>query len=124
MKIPIFNSIYSEKKKYLKKKSFNLKIMNNLCLNKVDLKKFPLVKLLEKLPQNSSLYETILVTINDKLVYKFLDNEISFEELIRQIEKFSNLNEFQKYKKIKPKNIREIYTLMDYVSLKIDSISI
>ena len=36
------------------------------------------------------------------------------------IEKFSNLKEFQKYKKIKPKNIREIYTLMDYVSLKID----
>ena len=98
--------------------------MNNLCLKKVDLKKFPLVKLLKKLPQKSSLYETVLVTINDKLVYKFLDNQISFEELIRQIEKFSNLKEFQKYKKIKPKNIREIYTLMDYVSLKIDSISI
>ena len=38
---------------------------------KVNIKKFPLVKLLKKLPSESSLFETILITINDYLVFKF-----------------------------------------------------
>ena len=40
------------------------------------------------------------------------------------IGKISNLREFQKYKKIKPKNVREIYNLRDYVSLKLDTLGI
>ena len=38
--------------------------------------------------------------------------------------KFSNLKEFQKFKKIKPKNVEDIYRLRDYVSLKINSLGI
>ena len=34
------------------------------------------------------------------------------------------LKEFQKYKKIKPKDINQIYKLRDYVSLKMNSFSI
>ena len=45
----------------------------------------------------------------------------SFNPLIN---KFSNLKEFQKYKKIKPKNIDDIYQLRDYVSLKLSKLSI
>ena len=37
---------------------------------------------------------------------------------------FSNLQEFQKYKKIKPKKVDEIYRLRDYVSLKLISLGI
>ena len=124
MKIPIFNSIYPINTKKIKVNSLNLNILNNLTLKKVDLKKFPLVKLLNKLPNHTSLFETILITINDHLVYKFLNKEISFNILIRSIEKFSKLKEFQKYKKIKPKNVKDIYSLRNYVSLKIDSFSI
>jgi len=65
MKIPIYNSIYLNSKKNFKINSLNLKILNNLNLKKVDYKKFPLVKLLNKLPTHSSLFETILITIND-----------------------------------------------------------
>ena len=46
------------------------------------------------------------------------------EMLIKLIIKFSKLNNFAKYKKMKPKNIEEIYKLRDYVSLKLSNLSI
>ena len=124
MKIPIYNSIYSADTKSIKTHSLNLKILNNLELKKVDTKKFPLVKLLNKLPNHTSLFETVLITINDYLVFKFLEKKINFQKLIQLIERISNFREFQKFKKIKPKSIDDIYDLRDYVSLKLDSLGI
>ena len=124
MKIPIHNSLYTSEMKKYKSQILNLNILNNLNLKKVDSVKFPLVKILNNLPKNSSLYETILITINDYLVLKFLKKKISFKELINLIIKFSNLKEFQKFKKIKPKNVQDIYRLRNYVSLKMDTFSI
>ena len=80
--------------------------------------------MLNNLPNHSSLFETVLITINDYLVYKFLKKEINFEKLMTLITKISNLKEFQKFKKIKPKNAQEIYNLRDYVSLKLDALGI
>ena len=124
MKIPIYNSLYSSNNKIYKTNPLNFNILNNLELKKVDLVKFPLVKLLNKLPNKSSLFETILITVNDYLVFKFLNNKINFKELISLIYKYSNLKEFQKYKKIQPKNVRDIYNLRGYVSSKMDSLGI
>ena len=45
----------------------------DLKLELIKLKNFPSVKILKELPHTSSLYETILVTINDELVKKFLN---------------------------------------------------
>ena len=124
MKIPIYNSIYYQKNKSLKNNPLDLNILNNLNLKKVEENKFPLVKLLNKLPKNSSLFETILITINDYLVYKFLEKKIDFQNLVKLIHKISNFKEFQKFKKIKPKNLKEIYNLRDYVHLKLDTLGI
>ena len=124
MKIPIHNSLYQLGSKNYKSKSLNLEILNNLKLKKVNLAKFPLVKILNYLPKNSSLYETVLITINDYLVFEFLKKRITFKKLMNLIIKFSNLKEFQKFKKIKPKNVEDIYRLRDYVSLKINSLGI
>ena len=124
MKIPIHNSLYSFGEKKYNSKDLNLETLNNLTLKKVDTKKFFLVKLIDKLPKHSSLYETILITINDYLVLKFLEKRINFKRLINLINKISNLTEFQKFKKIKPKNVNDIYRLRDYVSSKMDSLGI
>ena len=124
MTIPIYNSIYFEKSKDLKSSPLDFKTLNNLNLHKVDKNKFSLVGLLNKLPKNSSLYETILITVNDYLVYKFLDKKINFQELIKLINKISNFKEFQKFKKIKPRNIKQIYNLRDYVHLKLNTLGI
>ena len=124
MKIPIYNSLYSPEKKNYKSKSLNFEILNQLNLKKVDLIKFPLVKILDNLPKYPSLYETALITINDYLVHKFLAKEINFKKLTKLINKISNLKEFQKFKKIKPKNVDDIYRLREYVSSKMNSFSI
>ncbi len=124
MKIPIYNSIFNQGGKNLKNKPLDFKTLNNLNLKKVDEKKFPLVKILNNLPKNSSLFETILITINDYFVQKFLEKRINFEKLIKLIYKISNQKEFQKFKKIRPKNLKEIYNLRDYVHLKLDALGI
>ena len=107
MKIPIFNSLYSSKKN-INSKKLNFKILNNLDFRDVDIKKFPLIKVLKMLPNNTSLFETILVSINDKFVELFLKNKIKFTDISIKMNKMLNLNSFKKYKKIKPKNIEEI----------------
>ena len=124
MKIPIFNSLYDKKFKSINTKPINIKILNNLNLENVDTKKFSFVKILEKMSKYSSLFETILITVNDYFVYKFLKKDIGFEKMISLINKFVNFKKFQKYKKIKPKNVKDIYRLRDYVSSKMDSLGI
>ena len=124
MKIPIQNTLYTKENKNYNSKPLNLEILNNLNLKNIDKTRFPLVKILTNLPEKSSLYETVLITINDYLVFKFLKKKISFKELIHLIIKNSKLKEFQKFKKIKPKNVNDIYRLRDYVSSKMDSLGI
>ncbi len=124
MKIPIQNSIYYSDNKIFETKSLDLKILNNLNFKKVNKNKFLGTKLLNKLPNYNSLYETVLLTINDYLVYKFLNNEIDFQKLNKLIYKISNLNEFLKYKKIRPNNIDQIYKLKKYVSIKMKYLSV
>ena len=124
MTIPIYNSIYFQKNKNINSRPLDFKTLNNLSLHKVEINKFPLVGLLNKLPKNPSLFETILITVNDYLVYKFLDKKINFQELTKLIYQISNLREFKKFKKIKPKNIKQIYNLRDYVHLKLNTLGI
>ena len=76
--------------------------------------------MLNKLPESNTLFETALVTINDYLVYKFLDNKISFEELNDMLIKFILSKDFSKYKKIIPKNLEQINDLRKLVSLKMN----
>ena len=124
MTIPIYNSIYFDKSKNIKSNPLDFKTLNNLNLHKVEKNKFPLVGLLNKLPKYPSLFETVLITINDYLVYKFLNRKINFQELTKSINKISNFKEFQKFKKIKPRNIKQIYNLRDYVHLKLNTLGI
>ena len=124
MKIPIFNSLYKFHKKKMNFKNLDLYKMNNLELKKIDAKKFPVVKILKNYPRNNSLFDTVIISCNDMLVNLFLNKKISYNDLCKKLIKFSKMREFQKYKKIKPKNTSEIYNLSKYVSLKIQSMCI
>ena len=121
MKIPIFNSIYSNENKIIKTNKLSINKLNNLQFNTVNEKKFPLVKLISKFPKYDSLYETVLVSANDELVRKFLENKIKFTDISSNLLKILNSREFIKYKKIKPNNIYSILELSKYVRLKINS---
>ena len=121
MKIPIFNSIYSNYEKNLKTKKIDFKIINNLDFSTIDLNKFPVVKLLDTLPNNDSLFETVIVSANDMLVELFLEKKINYLDISKFLLKIVTKNEFLKFKKKKPKNINEIIDLDQYVRLKIQS---
>ena len=122
MKIPIFNSLYSSNNS-INSKKLDFKILNNLDLKKIDHKRFTVIKILNKLPEKSSLYETILVSINDKLVELYLDNKIKFTDISKKMHNILNLKELKKYKMIKPKKIMEIINLSKKVKNKVELIA-
>ena len=119
MKIPIFNSLFSCGYKKLESKKLNLKTLNNLDFQNVDLKKYPMVKLLKHLPIKQSLYETVIVSANDTLVSLYLKKKIKFHEINEKLFKILKLKEFNKFKNIFPRNSRDIIELNNYVRLKI-----
>tara|TARA_A100001011_G_scaffold327261_1_gene351294 strand:- start:49 stop:1209 length:1161 start_codon:yes stop_codon:yes gene_type:complete len=124
MKIPIHNSLYNFDKKKLKSKKLNIEILNNLEFRKIDNKKFPLIRILNILPNHNSLYETALVSVNDYFVSKFLNKRITYKRLIQLINKYAHYKDFLKFRKIRVKNVDDIYKIRNYVSLKLDTLGI
>ena len=122
MKIPIFNSLYTNFEKKIKTKELNINLLNKLNFTDVDIRKFPIVKVLKKMPSNDSLFETVIVSANDKLVDLFLKKKITFNQISISLLKIIEMNEFKKFKKIKVKNIDQIIKLSNYVSLKIGNL--
>ena len=62
-------------------KDIKFEFLNGLNFINPDLKKFPVVKLLNKVPNKQSYFETILISINDNLVDKYLRGEINYNSL-------------------------------------------
>ncbi len=124
MKIPIFNSIYTQKKINYKNLNINIKKMNNLDLRNVDYKKFPLVKILKLIPDKISLFETVVVSANDELVRLYLSKKINFNDIEKMLFNLIKKKEFIKLKNKKPNNISDIIKLDKYVRLKLKSKSV
>ena len=124
MKIPIFNSLYPFFEKKIISKKVDFKILNNLDLQKVDFKKFPIVKLIKTLPKKDSLFDTIIVSANDCLVENFLKNKIKFLDITKYLFHIVNKKEFQKYKQKKPINIEQIKSINKYVRLKVNDLCV
>jgi len=124
MKIPIFNSIFSNGNEQLKTKKIDIKTLNNLKFDNIDIRRYPMIKLLKLLPNKISLYETIIVTANDTLVELFLNKKIKFDEISKILFKFIKKKKFIKYKKIAPKKLSDIIKLSNYVRFQIKTKSI
>ena len=124
MKIPIFNSLYYGKNKNFISKQLNINLLNQLNFSKIDNNQFKSVKLLNYLPNSSSLFETILVVLNDEFVNMYLNKKIHYYEIVKNILKYSKIKEFQKYKKLKVKKLQDIIELAKNVRIKINSLDI
>ena len=124
MEIPIFNSLYHEENYKIKSKNLNFEILNNVKLKKADVERYPSIKILNNLTNKDSLFETVIVSANDKLVDLFLKNKITFNQISTILLKIIKMNEFVKFKTIKAKNIDQIVKLNGYVSLKINNLAI
>ena len=109
MDIPIYNSIFEDSSKNDYKNNYlNLKKLNNLNLLKPDTKKFNLLKILKLIPQKDSLFETVVISVNDELVNKFLNKEIDYKNISYFLMKIINFKKLKKYCKVKPKTIKQI----------------
>ena len=124
MVIPIFNSLYPNFENKIKSKTLDINILNDLSLKRVDKDRFPSIQIIDKLSDADSLFETVIVSANDKLVNMFLKNQIKFIDITRILLKITNSKELLRYKLITPKNIGQIQKLNNYVSLKIDALAI
>ena len=119
MKIPIFNTINSDNNSIFKSDNLNLKKLNNLDLKLVNYNLFPSVNILKYLPKKISLFETVIITINDYLVDLFLNKKINYNQLQNLLRKLIKNRIFTKYKKSKPKKIQDIFLVKNNVSSKI-----
>jgi 1-deoxy-D-xylulose-5-phosphate reductoisomerase len=124
MKIPIFNSIYQNMKKSIKSKNLDINKLNNLNLIKLNKKQFPLIKILNFITNENTLFETVIISANDELVDLFLKKKISYFELHKKLLSIINFKEFKAYKNKKPSNIEEITRLNNSVRLKIQELCI
>ena len=126
MRIPISNSIYigSKNQKFIKSNKIDLKILNSLNLQKVDFKKFPVIKILNKITEENSLFDTVLISINDELVNLFLKKKINFLDITSNIWLLINSPFFLKYKHQNPKNLAQIEKLNEFVRLKTRALSV
>ena len=119
MSIPIFNTLFFNSSKIIKKKKLNFKLLNKLDFNKIDAKRYPMIKILNYLSNKHSLFETVIVSANDALVELYLRRQIKFTDIQKQLFQLIRKNEFLKYKKIYPKKVGDIVNLNNYVRLKI-----
>ena len=118
MKIPIFNSLYLNKSKKINSKNLDISLLNNLEFSKPNINQYSLLKILDNMPVFNSLYETILVTINDYFVNKFLQKKINYQHLINNIYKYSYDPDFLKFKKKPVLHIDNIKNTRKYVISK------
>ena len=124
MTIPIFNSLYPKFENKIISNKLDIRKLNTLDLHEINQKRFPAISIIKKLKDTDSLFETVIVVANDCLVNLFIQKKIKFIDISNNLLKILNKKEFIKYKHIKPKNIHEINKLSNYVSLKINSMSV
>ena len=126
MKIPISNSIYmgESNQRFTKSKDIDLINLNSLNFQKVNSKKFPVIKILKKITKKNTLFDTVLVSMNDELVSLFLKNKINFLDISSKICLLINSPIFSKFKHQKPNYLAQIEKLNEFVRLKTRTLSV
>jgi len=118
MKIPIFNSIYQNEIKIFQSKKININLLNNLQFSEPEINRYPLLRILKKINNNNTLFETVLISANDELVELYLNNKIKYLDIYNMLVKIINLKEFSKQIKKKPIKLSDIINLSEEVRLK------
>ena len=113
MTIPISNALRIKSRKnnfFLKNSLLNF---NKLNFKNPDKQKFPLLSLIRLIPEKDTYFETILITLNDLLVYKYLKGQINYISIQKNILNLIKKRYFTKYYKLKPNNIYDIKKIIN-----------
>jgi len=108
MTIPISNALDIYDKTLNNKISKQINLLTNLKFEKPKIHQFPLLSIIDLIPEHNSFFETILITLNDYLVYKYLKSEINYISIHLNLLKLIKSPFLKKYYKLKPKNIYDI----------------
>ena len=112
MSITIANALDIKNNKIVNLNEDVLMKLNNLNFEKPNIKKFPVLSVINSIPENTSYFETILITINDTLVSKYLNSEINYISIQKNLINIIKNPYFKKYYKLKPKNIYDIKNMI------------
>ena len=112
MGIPISNALEINNQYNTKLTKKNINLLNNLKFEFPDEKKFPILSLIKLIPQKTSFFETILITLNDELVDKYLKNQINYISIQKNLLNLIKKPYFLKFYKLKPKNIYDIKNMI------------
>ena len=118
MKIPISNTIYKNKNSFSNESKIDTKILTNLSFEKVNIKKFPSIKLIKKCLNSGYSSPIIINASNEVLVGLFLKGKINFLDIVATINKIFKDKDFNKYAKKKPKTVKEIKIIDSWARLK------
>ncbi len=121
MAIPISNALNIHEKSKSEYISKHIIKLNNLDFQKPKTKQFPLLSLIKLIPENNSYFETVLITINDSMVDKYLNNKINYNSIHINILKLIKRPFFSKYYKLKPKNIYDIKRMIEITNKYIEN---
>ena len=125
MKVPIFNSLFNSESAEIPSEKLDIKKLNKLNFNKISIKQFPALKIINLFSSNSNnLLETVLVSANDELVDLFLKKKIKFLDISKKLMIILKLKEFKNLKTKKPNNLAQIIRLNTYVRLKTKSLCV
>ena len=113
MTIPISNAMNLKTDNKRKLINQNLGSLNNIKFIIPDKKKFPLIDIIQFIPEKTSYFETILITLNDTLVEKYLNGKINYISIQRNLLKLIKTSYFSKFYKLKPKNIYDIKNMIN-----------
>jgi len=124
MAVPIMNSLYVDKSFNYNDGNLKFDLLNGINFKDPDINKFPVVKLLNKVPKKNSYFETILISINDFLVMKYLRGEINYQSLNNNLVKLIKIPYFTRYYKLNPKNVTDIRIMVKRVITYLNKIKL
>ena len=116
MEIPISNAMNLNNRNFtLKFKPFDYQKLNGKTFIKPDIINFPLLKILNN-KFNNTYFETILVSLNDELVRRYLNNKIPYISIHKTMLELLKKKYFSKYYNKSPRNIYEIKLMVKRVN--------
>ena len=121
MSIPIGNAIFDNYEYNTKKNSENLllKKINTSNFFKPNKSQFPVLKFLDKITNDDSVFEIILIAANDELVNYYLKRKIKYSDIYLLLSKIiNNAENMFKFKK-KHFTLKEINEIVEIVKSKI-----
>ena len=119
MTIPIGNSLIENFKYKKKNKIFNLNYLNSAKFYMPKKSQFPTLNLLNRLTNNDTFFEVILIAANDELVKYYLDRKIQYSDIYYFLNKILKMTIFKQIINKKQKTVKEINQIVEIVKSKV-----